>query len=152
MCKMSGEQEYLGRLFKQIHIAFETNAARDMRVLRLTPSQMDILLLVYVMERRGKEVTQKDIETCLRLSNPTVTGTLNRMEEKHLICRVRKVADKRCRFICLTEHGREYMEILKEARKKNDGQMIKGMTSRQVEELTGLLKLVLANLTETERL
>ena len=70
---MSEEKECLGRLFKQIHFAFEMNGARLMKAVDVTPAQMDVMLLLYAKEREGSEVTQKDIETVLRLSNPTVT-------------------------------------------------------------------------------
>lgn len=147
---MSEDKECLGRLFKQIHFAFEMRGARLMKAVEVTPAQMDIMLLLYAKEREGREVTQRDIETILRLSNPTVTGLLNRMEEKGFIRRVRKETDKRCRFIYMTEHGLTHMEMLVHARKQGEAHIVKGMTSRQVEELKQLLKIVLSNLTEQE--
>lgn len=147
---MSEEKECLGRLFKQIHLAFEMHGAGLMKAVDVTPAQMDIMLLLYAKEREEREVTQKDIETVLRLSNPTVTGLLNRMEEKGFIRRVRKETDKRCRFIYMTEHGRNHMEMLERARKQGEAHIVKGMTPGQAEELKRLLKIVLSNLTEQE--
>ena len=147
---MSEEKECLGRLFKQIHFAFEMNGARLMKAVDVTPAQMDVMLLLYAKEREGSEVTQKDIETVLRLSNPTVTGLLKRMEEKGFIRRVRKETDKRCRFIYMTEHGRTHMEMLEQARKQGEANIVRGMTDRQAGELKQLLKIVLSNLTERE--
>ena len=147
---MPEERECLGRLFKQIHFAFKTRGARMMKAVDVTPAQMDIMLLLFAKEQNGSEVTQKDLETVLRLSNPTVTGLLNRMEEKGFIRRVRKETDKRCRFIYMTEHGRNYLEMMERARRQAEAHIVKGMTDRQVEELIQLLKIVLSNLTEQE--
>lgn len=150
--KMSEERECLGRLFKQIHLAFKMRGSELMKSVEVTPAQMDIMLLLNTKERNGSEVTQRDIETDLRLSNPTVTGLLNRMEEKGFIRRVRKETDKRCRFIYMTEQGRTNMEMLERARRQGEAYIVKGMTDRQVEELGRLLKIVLSNLTEQESL
>ena len=147
---MSEDKDCLGRLFKQIHLAFEIHGRRSMKAMEMTPAQMDVLLMLYAMEQRGEEATQREIETFLRLSNPTVTGILNRMEEKEFIRRVRKETDKRCRFIYMTEHGRTYMKTLEDARKQGEAHIVKGMTPEQVEELKQLLKIVLSNLTEQE--
>ena len=147
---MSEGKECLGRLFKQIHFAFEMHGGRLMKALDVTPAQMDLMLLLYGKEQKGEEVTQRDIETVLRLSNPTVTGLLNRMEEKGLIRRIRKETDKRCRFIHMTEHGRTYVEKLAFARRQSEAHLVKGMTPREAEELKRLLKIVLSNLTEQE--
>lgn len=145
------EERDLGRLFKQIHFAFETRGARLMKAIDVTPAQMDVMLLLYAKEREGSEVTQRDIETVLRLSNPTVTGLLNRMEEKGFICRVRKETDKRCRFIYMTEHGQNHMEMLERARKQGEAHIVMGMTDGQIQELQKLLEIVLSNLTKQEK-
>ncbi len=143
---MPDEKDCFGRLFKQIYILHEMNYIKNTKQKQVTPAQMDILF--FLLSRKDQEVTQKDIEGALRLSNPTVTGLLNRMEEKGLIRRVKKEQDRRYRLIQMTDQSRDYMEYLKYARRKGEETIMKGMTTEQVETLRSLLKMVLKNLTE----
>ena len=134
---MSEEKECLGRLFKQIHFAFEMNGARLMKAVDVTPAQMDVMLLLYAKEREGSEVTQKDIETVLRLSNPTVTGLLNRMEEKGLVhC---EISGKGKSYTPAVEQEQaeisETRSFLKRVYRGSVGLMISAMAQRQ--ELSG---------------
>ena len=48
-------------------------------------------------------VIQKDIEEHFHISNPTVTGILNRLEQKGFIERKQSLKDKRVRTIVLTK-------------------------------------------------
>ena len=146
---MPDGRDCFGRLFKQIYTLFEVDFIRSTKQKQVTPAQMDILF--FLLSRKDQEVTQKDIETALRLSNPTVTGLLNRMEEKGLIRRVKKEQDKRYRMIQMTDQSRDYMAYLRYARQKGEENMVRGMTPEQVETLRSLLKMVLKNLTEEEK-
>lgn len=137
-----------GFLFKQIHLAFEMQRTQNMKSMGLTPAQMDILLFLSMRQR--EEITQKDIETALRLSNPTVTGILNRMEEKDMIRRVRKEEDKRCRLVQMTDKSRICMESLRQDMEQEEERLTKGMTSQQTEEFRNMLKMVLTNITGQE--
>ena len=46
-----------------------------------------------------------NLETGLTLKNPTVTGLLNRLEEKGFITREQNLNDKRSKFIKMTEES-----------------------------------------------
>lgn len=142
--KMEGIDENLGHLFKKIHNAFEVNFNREIREMGMTAAQFDVL--VYLV-KVGCPATQKDIETFLMLSNPTVTGILNRMEGKRLICRNRMERDKRCHLITMTERSRELLGNMCRKREENERRLVSNMTEAEVAELISLLKIVLANLT-----
>ena len=91
------EKVLIGFLIKQIHIAFETRCHKNLQRYNLTPSQMDVLL--YLKKHEEDTLTQRDLETGLTLKNPTVTGLLNRLEEKGFITREQNLNDKRSKFI-----------------------------------------------------
>ena len=95
------EKILIGFLIKQIHIAFETRCHKNLQRYNLTPSQMDVLL--YLKRHEEDKLTQRDLETGLTLKNPTVTGLLNRLEEKGFITREQNLNDKRSKFIKMTE-------------------------------------------------
>ena len=69
----------------------------------LTGVQMEILC--YLKCNPDKEIHQREIEYWFQLKNPTVTGILNRLEEKGYITRRRNPADGRYRIIEVTEKG-----------------------------------------------
>ena len=71
----------LGFTFKQIHIAFESRCNKNLQQYNLTQSQMDVL--VYLKHHENSTVTQRDLEAGLGLKNPTITGILNRLENKN---------------------------------------------------------------------
>ena len=67
----------------------------------LTKTQRDILGYLHFTDKNP--VIQKDIEEHFHISNPTVTGILNRLEQKGFIERKRSLKDKRVRTIVLTK-------------------------------------------------
>ncbi len=138
------EKILLSFLFKQIHIAFETRCNNNLQQYNLTQSQMDVL--VYLVNHEDSIVTQRDLETGLRLKNPTITGILNRLEEKDLITREQNLNDKRSKIIKMTEKSRK---LLKEGYmyiKQLDNQMFKGFSEKEKEKLSKMLYKILNNL------
>ena len=83
MCEspVPGKREIpLGVKLKFIHLAFDNRFKQNLQELNLTSSQMHLLIYLDECERNGKEVNQRDIVKLLLLSNPTVTGLLQRLE------------------------------------------------------------------------
>lgn len=75
-------QQYfeIARRIKMIHCAFSGNRRRSMDTYDLTFAQMDTMM--YVMHNSDHKIYQKELEKASRLSNPTVTGILNRLKKK----------------------------------------------------------------------
>ncbi len=69
-------------LIKQIHIAFETRCHKNLQKIQLD-SVTNGCAFIFKRHEEDK-LTQRDLETGLTLKNPTVTGLLNRLEEKDL--------------------------------------------------------------------
>lgn len=69
---------------------------------------MDVLL--YLKRHEEDKLTQRDLETGLTLKNPTVTGLLNRLEEKGFITREQNLNDKRSKFIKMTEKTQRVLD------------------------------------------
>ena len=74
----------------------------------LTKTQRDIL--GYLHFRDKNPVIQKDIEEHFHISNSTVTGILNRLEQKGFIERKQSLKDKRVRTIVLTKKEQDLHE------------------------------------------
>ena len=99
-----------GLLFKQISIAFSNNFQREAARYDLTPSQASILIYLSKVDH---PVNQRELEKYFRLTNPTVTGLMQRMENKGFIRREMNQADNRSKYIILTPKA---MEISAEVR------------------------------------
>ena len=82
---------------------------RRMKQYDLTPAQAHTLLYLR-RETPKREVNQKDLEEHLRIRPSTVSGIVERLEQKGLLCRTASVADARCRSLTLTERGNSFGE------------------------------------------
>ena len=78
--------KHVGRQFKRIHMIMDYNFNSVVARYDLTTAQADMLILLF--HNKGTPMCQKDIEERLGLKNPTVTGTLKRLEAKGFIERV----------------------------------------------------------------
>ncbi len=74
----------------------------------LTKTQRDILGYLHFTDKNP--VIQKDIEEHFHISNPTVTGILNRLEQKGFIEKKQSLKDKRVRTIVLTKKEQDLHE------------------------------------------
>lgn len=134
----------LSSVFKQIHIAFESRCNKHLQGYNLTQSQMDVL--VYLKHHEGFSVTQRDLEAGLRLKNPTITGILNRLEDKNLITRETNLNDKRSKIIKMTDKSKVVLEETHVHLTELEDYIVKGFSDEEKEELVLLLNKVLNNL------
>ena len=138
------EKVLIGFLIKQIHIAFETRCHKNLQRYNLTPSQMDILL--YLKKHQKDTLTQRDLETGLTLKNPTVTGLLNRLEEKGFITREQNLNDKRSKFIKMTDKSERVLEDAYLYIQELDAKMLNGISEEEQEQLFKHIYKILDNL------
>lgn len=137
----------VGGLFKLIHIGFEVNCNKHLNKYNLTLAQMDMLM--YLNCHSDVEVIQRDLELAFKLKNPTVTGILNRLEEKGLILRKKNKDDKRYRIIEMTEKGREIVKTVKSEFEEIESKYIlKDFDDDEKKELVKLLRRVIKNLND----
>lgn len=84
----------------------ETYFNKQLGDIGVTLSQLSILMFVIECEESGRRIFQRDIEHEFSLSNPAVTGILQRLEAKKLIKRSISETDSRCKWVLLTESGK----------------------------------------------
>lgn len=112
----------------------------------LTTAQVDMLILLF--RNKGTPMCQKDIEERLGLKNPTVTGTLKRLEAKGFIERVPLESDRRFNQITPTPHAWELDGEILNLIHTNDAQMLKGFSDEECAQLDDYLNRIIENLTE----
>ncbi|ADG70705.1 MarR family winged helix-turn-helix transcriptional regulator [Brachyspira murdochii] len=138
------EDVFIGKLIKELHTALDNRFNKFLDKHKLTSSQMDILMFLYHNEQ--KIVNQRDIENFLGLSNPTIAGTLYRLEKKGFIKRKISSEDKRYKEIYLTPKSKKVKEIVFEDIKKNNEIMFHNMSSEEKETLVLLVEKLLSNI------
>ena len=137
------ENFIIGKLIKQLHIALENNFNKFSKKYKLTSSQMDILIFLH---NENKIVNQRDIENFLSLSNPTIAGTLLRLEKKGFIIRKISSKDKRYKEIYLTDKSRELKDIIFKYIRDNDNKMFSNMSEEEKENLKNIITKILNNI------
>ena len=138
------ENFIIGKLIKQLHIALENNFNKFSKKYKLTSSQMDIL--IFLLHNEDKIVNQRDIENFLSLSNPTIAGTLLRLEKKGFIIRKISYKDKRYKEIYLTDKSRELKDIIFKYIRDNDNKMFSNMSEEEKENLKNIITKILNNI------
>ena len=134
----------LSSTFKQIHIAFEYRCNKHLQGYNLTQSQMNVLL--YLKHHEDSVVTQRDLEAGLRLKNPTITGILNRLEDKNLITRETNLKDRRSKIIKMTDKSKKVVQETYIHLEELESYIFKDFSEEEKEELVVLLDKVLDHL------
>lgn len=145
---MQREPNAINKQLKMIQKTFEERRNKHLSKYNLTSSQQEILF--YLGFHEGEPIHQREIEKWFRLKNPTVTGILNRLEEKGFIVRKTKENDKRFRMIELTEKSRCLMQEMCEEMWQMDDKIYSCMTAEERSQLSGLLERILNSLSELE--
>ena len=99
-------KEHIGLMIKFLNGKISNKINKNLAEFNLTGVQHEIICFIDRNESQ-RDVFQKDIEKCLKLTNPTVTGIVKRLEEKEMIARVPSEQDARYKCLHVTEKGKE---------------------------------------------
>ena len=109
----------------------------------LTQSQADVIVLL--AHESDKVFRQRDIERALNYSNPTVTGLINRLEQKGFIVRRIDPEDSRARIISLTDKALQIIEEIYESICQTEQMLLEGFSEEEVELLQPLMSRIAKN-------
>ena len=140
------EQFKIGKILKIVSNYMDKDMNNCLSDYNITRSQMGILIYIQVAECKNIEANQVDIEKEFNLKNPTVTGLINRLEEKGYIKRVRSDKDKRYNKLELTESGREILNKGKRNAQENEEKLLKILTDDEIKELKRILTKIVNNI------
>lgn len=136
----------VGFLFKQINTVYEKDINNQLKGIGITSSQCEVLDYLFHCDK--EEVNQRDIEKALNLKNPTVTGLLQRLDEKGYVLIVPNTKDKRKKNVYLTEKAYDIQRRMEADRRRIDKNLTLGMTRREVQALQKMLNRVLYNVSD----
>jgi DNA-binding MarR family transcriptional regulator len=133
-----------GALIRLIENAFKNTCTQILGVPDLTAAQMDVLN--FLLANRGREMNQRDIENEFQITNPTVTGILNRLEKKGFVKRTVHPADKRQRIITITAKSSERERELEKKITVIEERIVTGFSREEQTQLRNFLQRMLKNL------
>lgn len=124
-------------LIKRASLVFDKLSNQILTPYELTGSQFKILMVLY--HAPAGSVRQADIEAKFAMTNPTVTGLVQKLEEKELVKRVPNPEDKRSKVLMLTDRAIEMKEQLMRLADALETQMTENLTSDECDQLCALL-------------
>ena len=140
----SERDDRIGPKARVIANSFRRIADESTHELGITAVQS--FLLGYLYCQRERPPCQRDIEVRFNIKHPTVTGLLERMEERGFVRFEQDGADRRRKRILLTEKGAQAAESTRQKLDALDTRLVQGFTPEELSTLNALLDRVLANI------
>lgn len=133
-------------LLKNINDKFEARGNSDCQKAGLTLSQFRVL--IHLTENQNRAVTQKEMELLFRVSHPTITGILKRMEEKELITTEITKKGKTQKLVFITEKGKEALAKIDNSREADNKKLQQYFSQEEINNLDDYLHRILNFLNE----
>lgn len=133
----------IGFLIKQVYFMNQAQLNTMFAQFDLTASQTFTLIYLFRAHEQGRVINQREIERDMDISNPTVTGILNRLEHKGLIERKTSTKDARIKYIEVTDKALELDKVLKRKFSENEKQLVSNLTKEEVQQLARILEKIL---------
>lgn len=142
------ENLFLFRRFRLLDQAGKQRVDQQFQEMELTAMQSYVLR--YLDERKGEIVYPKDIEQRFRLTHPTVSGLLARLEAKGFIVCTPDPDDRRCKRIAATEKAEQCHIRIHDTFRALEQQTLQGFSPDEIQTLLRLLDRAIENLSETK--
>ena len=121
----------------------EKSLNKDLENIDLTSMQAHVL--IYLYKNRNNIINQRDIERKFSLTNPTVNGILNRLENKGFIKRVISVNDARNKEIKITDKSISLITKMKKSAKNMENKMVAGIEKDELDIFYKVIKKISNN-------
>ncbi len=125
----------VGYLLKKINDNFVYNLNIRLSKFDLTLSQGRVLKSILVANEKNQDIMQKDIEIELKLSNPTVTGIIKRLEAKDYVYKEASITDRRSRLLYVTDKARDVDKAILDSINENERNMLDCLSEQEQENL-----------------
>lgn len=133
-----------GMYFKRIHLDIEKEIHTKLSAYNLTKSQLDILN--YLDQHPDQMTCQKDLQNYLHVSNATINGLVNRLEQNGYIYRITNSEDKRMVSIHPTEKANQIKDLFLTTIYNLEQKMMAHIAPNKQEELVNLLEQMIQNI------
>lgn len=137
-----------GYLFKMITEQFGYKLNLKLEKYDLTLSQLRILKMILDAHSNHQPLFQRTIEVELKLSNPTVTGIIKRLETKKYVEKKSCSDDKRANYLLPTAAAIELDKIIPKIFDNSNEELLSCLNEREKNNLENYLNRILKNLEE----
>lgn len=137
-----------GYLFKKIteKIGYKLNS--ELEQYDLTLSQLRVLTMIIDAHNDNQGIVQRDIESELKLSNPTVTGIIKRLELKDYVIKKSCSNDKRANYLLPTAKAIAIGKKIPQIFDKSSELLLSCLSKEEQDNLKDYLNRILKNLEE----
>jgi DNA-binding MarR family transcriptional regulator len=140
----------LGRRIKMLSVLADKRLNNNLDSLGIGLTSNQVAVMMALHEKQHDEVTQKQIETFLRLSHPTTRGIIKRLDSNGLITTAVSPGDRRQVVLSLTKLGQDFLEKnINRIEDQLDGvekQLTTGISSSEQELFQTILVKMIKNL------
>ena len=138
---------HYGPRFHVLHCRVQQQITNALAEMDLTGQQGRILGYV---SRCEQPPCPHDIEEVFRLSHPTVSGLLGRLEKKGFIRQEPDPADRRCKRICLLPKGEACNQVIKDTIAATETRITRNFTAEEQTQFQQLLDRAIENIRQEE--
>ena len=136
-------QNYYGRLARILHWCTDQSMTAELEKMDLTAAQGHIM---GYLAHHDEAPCPRDIELEFKLSHPTVSGLLSRLEQKAFIELRTDPNDRRCKRIYILPKGHECDEMMHRTIRDNEERMVQGFTEAEKALFSQLLTRAIDNM------
>ena len=136
-------QPHFGHLVRILHWCTDQSMTSALEKLDLTAAQGHIM---GYLTHCSTPPCPKDVEETFRLSHPTVSGILSRLEQKGFVELRPDPDDRRCKRIWVLPKGMECHEVMRSTILSNEERMVQNFTPEEREQFLSLLKRAIENM------
>ena len=133
-----------GHLMGMLNRALRRKYDRQLKDFGLTPCQFEVLMILW--EEEGMFLSE--LGRRVSRDGPTITGVVDRMENKMLVKRKRDTHDRRAVRVVLTSKSKGMKEQLSATKKRVLQKIARNLSSKEIASLESVLAKMMKNMEE----
>lgn len=133
----------IGYWLKVINEKLKVKADADLKEHGLTQAQCRVLVL---LDHKGGQATQKEIEDLLAVSHPTVVGIISRMEQSGYVTTWIDPKVQRSKMVQLTPKATAIQDTLRHTIREQERSMLQGLSETEIQQLEETLLKIYNNI------
>ncbi len=137
------ELTHFGHLARVLHWLTDQAITARLEEMELTASQGRVM---GYLAHCNEPPCPRDLEEEFRLSHPTVSGLLTRLEKKGFLELRSDPADRRCKRIVVTEKGMGFNQAIHDTILTMEEQMVRDFTESEKEQFSQLFSRAITNM------
>jgi DNA-binding MarR family transcriptional regulator len=133
-----------GHLMGMLHRALRRKYDRQLKEFGLTPCQFEVLMILW--EEEG--ILLSELGRRVSRDGPTITGVVDRMENKMLVKRKRDTHDRRAVRVVLTSKSKGMKKQLTTTKKRVLEKIARNLSNKEITSLESVLAKMMKNMEE----